>query len=119
MLDRLILLNSTAYADSFYRDIDMIDTLEINDFLLPGTLNGEYRFSDFFQKFREAKYIYKYTEDESFIYALNRIMKRASQPVFEGETAISSLKISIFEVEKHLAPVYLQHFEELKQKTKA
>jgi len=116
MLDRLILLDSNKSADLFYHDIEAIDINEVNAFFDPGLNEGGHSFSDFFTRFREAKYIYNYVKDDDFIYALNRIMKRASQPVFEGDSVVDQLKKSIFEVETHLAPVYLEHFEELKQK---
>jgi len=119
MLDRLILLDSMAYADNFYSDINKVDVEQITEFFQVDTMNGEYNFSGFFQKFRDAKYIYNYVGDENFIYALNRIMKRAAQPVFEGENIVALFKNAIFEVEKYLAPDYLRHFDELKEKSKA
>jgi hypothetical protein len=112
LLDRLILKSYPGIADRFYSDLFALEHKTIQSALESG-VNPDYgRFFEMFARFKEARYLYTYLEDDRLLFALNRIMGRASQPAMH-EDYQEKLKLAFLEAEALLSGVYLEFFEEM------
>lgn len=113
MLDRLIILNYSAASPNFYFDLSKIENELLKPFFKLAGVENVTKFMDFFERFQTLKYLNHYIEDESLLYALNRIMQRAGQPVF-GEEVKQNFFDTTLETQEKLSKEYLKIFEELK-----
>jgi hypothetical protein len=105
MLDRILVKEYPEALDSFYNSLQLIDDKHLTEFLkLYGLLDVK-SFFEFFNHFRKVQYIYYYTDNNKFVYSLNRVMIRAG---------VSSISDSDQHV---LQDVMLQLEEKLNQDT--
>ncbi len=77
MLDRILIKADSRYLDMFYDSLLSIRDHELVDFLKIYHIQNEEVFLEHFNNFRKVKYIYYYTDNNKFVYSLNRIMIRA------------------------------------------
>jgi hypothetical protein len=76
LIDRQIVKLEPSIADSFYESLTVIDDSELAQFLSQMGLNNSSAFFTFFNRFRNARYIYYYADNNKFLYSLGRIMMR-------------------------------------------
>lgn len=105
MLDRILVKEYPEALDSFYKSLQSIDDKHLTEFLKLYGLFEVDSFFEFFNHFRKVQYIYYYTDNNKFVYSLNRIMIRA------GVSAISDFDQQV------LQDVILQLEEKLTQDT--
>ena len=85
MIDRHIILTRATIAQQFYADLEMVSNEDIHGFFHASGHPVPDRFFEFFNRFKESKYLYRYADDEGIFFALNRLLKRTGQPEFEPE----------------------------------
>ncbi len=83
MIDRHIIITRRHIAEQFYTDISMVAEDDIHSFFRGSGNATPDRFFEYFNRFKESQYLYRYAEDEGLFYALNRLLKRTGQPEFE------------------------------------
>ncbi len=83
MLDRILVKNYPQELDRFYYSLEAVDDNNLADFLKQYGMSEIDSFFEFFNHFRKVQYIHYYTDNNKFVYSLNRIMIRA------GVSAIS------------------------------
>lgn len=116
MLDRILVKRFPKVLDDFYLSLQAIDDNRLADFLkLYGIVDLD-SFFEFFNHFRKVQYIYYYTDNNKFVYSLNRIMIRA------GVSAISDfdqlvLQDVILQLEEKLTEDTNGLIKQLKQST--
>jgi hypothetical protein len=82
LIDRVFVKYNQRLVDLFYESLLSIDDHQLSDFLYYyGIVNAD-DFFDFFNRFREVKYIYYYADTNKFLYSLGRIMMRVGLPAF-------------------------------------
>lgn len=77
MLDRILVREYPQKLSQFYDSLQAIDDNELQLFLNLNGLSETGSFFDFFNHFRKVQYIYYYTDNNKFVYSLNRIMIQA------------------------------------------
>ena len=106
LIDRVIVNFQEDLLDSFYYSLEHIDENSLKTFLKFYGMKDSDEFFVFFNHFRNAQYIYHYTDNNKFMYSLNRIMMRANVKVLsqsDNETILE--KILHFEKEHFNNPV--------------
>lgn len=77
MLDRILIKESPMVLDSFYHTLDTVADADLINYLTVFNCSDTNTFMEHFNHFRKVKYIYYYTDNNKFVYSLNRIMIRA------------------------------------------
>lgn len=85
MLDRILVKKFPKMLNDFYISLQAIDDIQLAEFLKLYGLVDLDSFFEFFNHFRKVQYIYYYTDNNKFVYSLNRIMIKA------GVSAIDDL----------------------------
>ncbi len=83
MLDRILVKTYPEMLDMFYHSLTSINDADLEIYLKLYGMIDTNSFFEFFNHFRKVQYIYYYTDNNKFVYSLNRIMIRA------GVSAIS------------------------------
>ena len=91
MLDRIIIKEHPEALNEFYYSLQAIDDNHLTEFLKLYGMNEFNSFFEFFNHFRKVQYIYYYTDNNKFVYSLNRIMIRA------GVTEISDFDLQVLQ----------------------
>jgi len=87
MIDRMIVNYQRELLDSFYDSLLNVNENSLRSFLKFYGMKDIDDFFVFFDHFRNAQYIYHYTDNNKFMYSLNRIMLRAKvKPLSENDT---------------------------------
>jgi hypothetical protein len=76
LIDRQIVKLQPEIADGFYESLSAIDDAELAAFLRSCGVNDTDPFFLFLDRFRKARYIYYYADNNKFLYSLGRIMMR-------------------------------------------
>jgi hypothetical protein len=113
MLDRLIIRKRPEKAAAFYADLDKIDEGKVLDFVLADGITVADKFSLFFNRFREHKYLLSYTKNESLFFALNRILNRTGQPAYP-EGKFTNFSQAADEAEDLFEPQAFAFFDKLR-----
>jgi hypothetical protein len=117
MLDRILVKTHPEMLDKFYRSLTSINDGDLEIYLKVYGMTDTDAFFEFFNHFRKVQYIYYYTDNNKFVYSLNRIMIRA------GVSAISDfnqqvLQDAILLLEEKLAADTDGLIKQLKQSIK-
>ena len=112
LLDRVLLVHEPALGTEFYDLLARIDTEVITGLFRSHPEYQPERFTEFFHRFRDSRYLFSYLETEGLFYALNRICKNIGTPGFAAEH-FSAFKEITTQAEKMMAGEYLKLFEEL------
>jgi hypothetical protein len=78
LIDRVIVKAYPTLLDAFYESLEKVDHDNLRSFLKYYGMKKDDEFFRFFNHFREVRYIYYYTDNNKFIYSLNRIMMRVN-----------------------------------------
>jgi hypothetical protein len=77
LIDRVIVNSHKHLLDSFYSSLLKVNEESLSMFLKTYEMKDIDKFFEFFNHFRNTQYIYHYTDNNKFMYSLNRIMLRA------------------------------------------
>jgi hypothetical protein len=77
MLDRILVRMYPEMLHKFYNSLNSISDYDLSSFLSLYGMKDVEEFFEFFNHFRKVKYIYYYTDNNKFVYSLNRIMIKA------------------------------------------
>ncbi len=80
MIDRMIVKHYPGFVKSFYDALTLVKDDVLMEFLENQGMKNIDEFFTFFNHFRDVKYIYYYTDNNKFVYSLNRIMMRVGLP---------------------------------------
>ncbi len=113
LIDRCIVRNFSEQADDFYANLLAADNKELNGLLSAYGVSDSGPFLEVFDHFRQVKYIYYYTDNNKFLYSLNRIMMRVGLPEMAPNDQQLMLE-GILELEQNVLPSGEQWLNELK-----
>jgi len=85
LIDRHIVKTRKPMVDEFYNDINFVNEPVINSFFVESGTQMPPNFLEFFNRFRESKYLFEYEKDSGLFYSLNRLLGRAKQPAYTTE----------------------------------
>lgn len=91
MLDRILVKTHPEMLDKFYQSLTSITDADLEMYLKLYGMTDTESFFEFFNHFRKVQYIYYYTDNNKFVYSLNRIMIRA------GVSAISDFNQQVLQ----------------------
>ncbi|MFN7313816.1 MAG: hypothetical protein ACK5UI_10080 [Bacteroidota bacterium] len=77
MLDRILVWRFPETLAAFYQSLQSINDAQLKSYLEAYHLKDTLSFFDFFNHFRSVQYIFYYTNNNKFVYSLNRIMIKA------------------------------------------
>ena len=77
LIDRILITEYPDLLDEFYNSLQQINDNELHGFLNLYKIEDSPKFFEFFNHFRKVQYIRYYTDNNKFVYSLNRIMIRA------------------------------------------
>ena len=77
LIDRVLITQYPDLLDEFYNSLQQINDSDLLDFLNLYEMKDSPKFFEFFNHFRKVQYIRYYTDNNKFVYSLNRIMIRA------------------------------------------
>jgi hypothetical protein len=77
LIDRILITQFPDLLDQFYDSLQRIHDDELLQFLKDYEMKDSTKFFEFFNHFRKVQYIRFYTDNNKFVYSLNRIMIRA------------------------------------------
>ncbi len=110
ILDTLLLMNKKVDGNRFYEKLEQCDIQQIISFLEINEIPHQSEFKLFYERFCEIKYLLSYQNNESIVYALNRIQYRLSK-VFLTDNDILLMNASIANIMHTLEKDYLTIFE--------
>jgi len=82
LIDRHIVKTRRPMAESFYDQLNSVTEPEIIAFFEASGTPIPANFLEFFNRFRESKYLFEYEKNQGLFYSLNRLLGRAKQPSF-------------------------------------
>lgn len=77
-LDRLLIKTNINIVHAFYNDLEKIDTKVLTNFVLRFSNKNIVPLIIHFKNFCNAKYLYGYAQNESFVYAISRVYKNGT-----------------------------------------
>lgn len=107
MIDRILIKEDIHHLDMFYESLLAINDNELAAFLRSYHIKNEVVFLEHFNHFRKVKYIYYYTDNNKFVYSLNRIMIRAGVGAMSEHDQQVLLSL-VDELEQQFCQVYPQ-----------
>lgn len=108
MLDRMLVKNFPDKVDEFYQSLQAADKEELKFFLMHHGATDTDDFFQFYGHFTSIQYIYYYTNNNKFIYSLNRIMQRAGLHAIDENDANKLLNALLILENDYFADVALQ-----------
>lgn len=95
LIDRIIVNYQRTLLDEFYFSLLNVDEFSLATFLGYYGMKDFDKFFNFFNHFRNTQYIYHYTDNNKFMYSLNRIMMRANVKELSQSDSEIILKIML------------------------
>lgn len=114
MMDRLIVNADPTTAKRFYQELNQVKYDQLKAFFNHTPIGLRQHFRGFLQQFLQKRYVLNYTDNQSMIYALNRIFERVGHPVFEGKKVKMKLNSVIFETENYIESHWKNLVKEMK-----
>jgi len=78
LIDRLLVKHFPSACDSFYRDLEAINTKTLEEFVLRYSFKNTDQFMRNFKHFCEVKYLFGYAFNDSFVFSIARVYKHAT-----------------------------------------
>ncbi len=113
LLDRVLLLNEPNLGNNFYAMLESSKPSDVSRLLNKNSMYDAKKFTQFFEQFRSARYLFSYLEIEGLFYALNRICKGVGTQSF-GPEDFDAFKSSVEETETQMRIEYNALFDEIK-----
>jgi hypothetical protein len=85
LIDRHIVKTRRNIVDMFYENIEQVKEVQIESFFHASGTPIPAKFLEFFERFRESRYLFEYEKDKGLYYSLNRLLGRAKQPAYTTE----------------------------------
>ena len=85
ILDSLLVTTGEITVDSFYIHLDKCEIATIGEFLTFSGLDDSTRFFNFYNDFKQSRYLHSYAETKEIAYALKRICMRVWKNPFSPE----------------------------------
>lgn len=105
MIDRILVGQYRNLLDEFYQSLSTAGDEHLSHFLLYFGMKDIDSFFEFFNHFRSVQYIHYYTDNNKFVYSLNRIVIRAGVGSLSEEDQTVLLNAALqFEMEIGLTP---------------
>jgi len=104
LLDRQLIKENQSTCNDFYESLDQIDESKIVIFFAFSKekyLYNHENFCYFFNRFKKARYLFHYLDDEQIVFAMNKIYSRVSHEPYDKNdlekftTFISAIEIQI------------------------
>jgi hypothetical protein len=112
LIDRHIVKTRAQVAALFYEHIESIKETEIEAFFTVSGTSGPSNFFEFFTRFRESRYLLKYSEDLGLLYAINRLQGRTGQPTYTSDEQKTAFSALVAQEEAYLYDIIEKFFEE-------
>lgn len=113
LIDRILITQYPDLLDEFYNSLQQINDSDLLDFLNLYEMKDSSKFFEFFNHFRKVQYIRYYTDNNKFVYSLNRIMIKAGVGEISEHDKAVLLQCSL-ELEKQLTTESYILIEQLK-----
>ncbi|MEO6149601.1 MAG: hypothetical protein ABIP28_05545 [Mucilaginibacter sp.] len=115
ILDNLLLTTHKLTADDFYEHLSSCDEIVIREFLEFSGMKEPEVFFDFFDIFKEERYLHTYTETQQIAYALKRICMRVWKDPFTPaqEAAMDEVLLAY---RRRVLPDFMSVFNEIERK---
>ncbi len=117
ILDTLLIRNNKLDPAQFYTHLGNCNILDIEEFIRINGIEQAHEFGAFYDRFKQIQYLLSYKNNESIVYALNRIQFRLSGE-FLSEQDTRILQTAIAQCMDSLELNYLSIFEEIEWKIK-
>ncbi len=98
-VDRAIVRSFPSFVDDFYDSLNKVEDELLIEYLKTYHIEGLEGFLKNFDHFRSMKYIYYYTDNNKFVYSLNRIMLRAGLNEL-NDSDLNILRETVIDLEK-------------------
>jgi hypothetical protein len=98
LIDRVLVRTWPELLAAFYDSLSKAGDAELGAFLERYGMKEHDAFFSFFDHFRAVQYIYFYTDNNKFLYSLNRIMMKANlNPLNDADTGKLEQVLTAFE----------------------
>jgi hypothetical protein len=87
MLDTLLIQHNKISVNDFYSHLNACDPRIIEEFLKANNIEEPHTFKSFYERFCQVQYLLNYENNESVVYALNRIQYRLTGRYFSDSDA--------------------------------
>lgn len=115
ILDTLLIQHQQINVRHFYQHLANISHNDITLFLAYNNIDTPSSFVSFYQQFNNAKYLFSYQDNESIVYALNRINARILGLPF-SQNDINNLNKLFSQLLEHIRKDYIYIFDEISKK---
>ncbi len=113
MIDRILVKLHPESLSQFYFSLDNISDQNLENYLVKYGMKETAKFFEFFNHFRKVQYISYYTDNNKFVYSLNRIMIKAGVGEISEQDQTILLQCSLV-LEKELSTDAHNLIEQLK-----
>ena len=110
LLDHLLIEHKKINVDTFYKNLDLVNTEDLQRFLNRCDIADTSQFFKFFDSFKSSRYLERYQELESISYALKRICMRLWIDPF-GDQTTQQLNAVLDSYKKELEEDFMVIFE--------
>jgi acyl carrier protein phosphodiesterase len=110
ILDTLLIRHRRVDVNHFYRSLAQVPDKDITGFLSKNNIPHPESFIPFYERFNTVQYLFSYKDNESVVYALNRINHRMLQTWFP-EAEIQALNECFALVIENIEKDYLYIFD--------
>ncbi len=117
LLDHLLIEHKKINVDIFYKNLDLVDTEDLQMFLTRCDITDTSQFFKFFDSFKSSRYLEHYQELESISYALKRICMRLWINPFDEETT-QQLNVVLDSYKNELEEDFMIIFEVIENRLK-
>ncbi|RCH54109.1 hypothetical protein DJ568_14605 [Mucilaginibacter hurinus] len=115
ILDNLLLTTNKLTADSFYSHLSSCDEIVIREFLEFSGMKEPEVFFNFFEVFKEERYLHTYTETQQIAYALKRICMRVWKNPFSPVQEVAMDEV-LLAYRGMVLPDFMTVFNEIESK---
>jgi hypothetical protein len=117
VLDTLLIKNGNVSVERFYKHLHEVEKDPVIRFLKMNNIQEPEQFLPFYERFSTVQYLFSYKNNESVVYALNRINFRIWNSYFSDNEVIE-LQEHFAEIIEIIEKDYMIIFDEISEKTK-
>lgn len=110
ILDNLLITQNKINVNEFYRQLQQVDPILLDRFLVQNGIKETEMFFKFFDMFIKEQYLHSYAQPENITYALKRVCMRIWNSPFTQQQEISLTEIIINYI-KHLEEEFIIIFD--------
>ncbi len=113
MIDRLMVKHLNGLCQTYYRGLDEVEPIVLGEFLQLNQAKNPDELLRNFNHFRNAKYIFQYIDNNTFVYSLSRVLQYAGVGIMSVEDKLI-LRQCIIDLEEGVFKNALQIITEVK-----